>query len=96
MGKKRKTYKEKIIADLRRKLYRQDSQKPFALEAKEPKITNNMPIYTQVSTVSISLHPYLTKDIFKTGILTGAILFLQVVLYFLLKNHIFVLPMVSY
>ena len=96
MGKRRKTYKEKIIADLRRKLYRQDSQKPFALEAKEPKITNNMPFHTQVSTVSISPHPYLTKDIFKTGVLTGTIVLLQIILYFLLKNHILTLPMVKY
>ncbi len=96
MGKKRKTYKEKIIADLRRKVYSLEAQKPFSLEAKEPKIINNMPISNQATTVSISSHPYLTKDIFKTGILTGAILFLQLVLYFLLKNHILVLPIVKY
>ena len=96
MGKRRKTYKEKIIADLRRKVYSLEAQKQFPLEAKEFKIINNMPFHNKATAVSISSHPYLTKDVFKTGILTGAILFLQVVLYFLLKNHILTLPMVKY
>jgi len=96
MGKKRKTYKEKIIADLRRKLYSQDSQKANSLEAKEPKIMLDVPYHTATVTVPINSHIYLSKDIFKTGILTGAILFLQLVLYFLLKNHVLVLPMVRY
>jgi hypothetical protein len=96
MGKRRKTYKEKVIADLRRKVYSLEGQKPIYIEAKESKITNNMPIYTQASTTIVNSHHYLTKDIFKTAILTGAILSLQFVLYFLLKNHIFVLPMVRY
>lgn len=96
MGKKRKTYKEKIIADLRRKVYSLEAQKPLSWEAKESKIISNMPFHNKATTVSISSHPYLTKDIFKTGILTVAIFFLQFVLYFLLKNHILVLPIVKY
>jgi len=96
MGKKRKTYKEKIIADLRRKLYRQDSQKANSLQEKESKTMRDVPYHTTTITVPINSHIYLSKDIFKTGILTGAILFLQFVLYFLLKNHILVLPMVKY
>lgn len=96
MGKRRKTYKEKIIADLRRKVYSLEAQKAFSLEAKESKTMRNTPYLATTTSVSISSHPYLTKDIFKTGILTGTIVFLQIILYFLLKNHILVLPMVKY
>ena len=96
MGKRRKTYKEKVIADLRRKVYSLEGQKPLYLEAKESKITSNIPFYTQASTAIVSSHSYLTKDIFKTAILTGAILLFQFILYFLLKNHILTLPIVKY
>jgi len=96
MGKRRKTYKEKIIADLRRKVYSLEGQKPFSLEEKESKIINTIPISTQASAISISSHSYLMKDIFKTGVLTGIIVLIQLILYFLLKNHILTLPMVRY
>ena len=89
MGKRRKTYKEKVIADLRRKVYSLEAQKPS-------KTMHNMPMSTTATTVTISSHAFLTRDIFKTGILTGIIVLIQLILYFLMKNHILTLPMVKY
>ena len=96
MGKRRKTHKEKVIADLRRRVYSLEVQKPMFSEAKELRSAKIMPTFTQASTASIISHPYLTKDIFKTGFVTGVILLMQIVLNILLKNHVFAIPMVSY
>lgn len=41
-------------------------------------------------------YSYLFHDLSKTGILTGGIIAAQLILFFLLKNHIIVLPMVKY
>jgi len=96
MGKRRKTYKEKVIADLRRKVYSLEAQKPFSFQEKESKTMHNMPISTTATTVTINSRAFLTRDIFKTGILTGIIVLIQFALYFLVKNHILTLPMVKY
>ena len=80
MGKRRKTREEKVIADLRRKVYSLEVQKPS-------KTIQNMPISTTTTTITIKSHAFLTRDIFKTGVLTGIILLTQLVLYFLLKNQ---------
>ena len=55
-----------------------------------------MPISTTTTTITIKSHAFLTRDIFKTGVLTGIILLTQLVLYFLLKNHVLTLPIVKY
>ena len=96
MGKRKKTYKEKIIADLRRKVYGLEGQNSFSLQTKETKPMRNIPIHNTVLTTTINPHPYLTKDILKTGILTGIILLVQLILFLVLKNHILILPMVKY
>ena len=96
MGKKRKTYKEKIIADLRRKVYSLEAQKPNSWEAKESKIISSMPFHNKATTVPINSHIYLSKDIFKTGILTASVIGIQIILFLILKKHILVLPGVSY
>ena len=85
----RKTRRQKIIADLHRQLYSLKSQK--------------VPSFGEKSTASISTllvepqkYNYLIADISKTGIVTGAILIAQLIFFFLLKNHLLVIPGIGY
>jgi hypothetical protein len=96
MGKTRKTHREKLIADLRRKVYSLEAQQPSFSQEKESKSIVNMPYHTASTTIAIKSHVYLTRDLFKTSILTGIIVLIQLILFFLLKNHILTLPIVKY
>ena len=105
---KKKTRKQKALADLHRKLQSLKAQNfVVSREEKNTKpqessrinITNlpiNIPVNTPSSRSSVNTYPFLLKDISKTGILTTAILTLQLILFFLLKNHIFKLPGIIY
>ncbi len=92
MGKRRKTYKEKLISDLRRKVYNPEglNTASFAPEKKNPVLLQNQAQLDQ------SQYPYLLKDISKTAILTASIIAVQILLFFVLKKHIVVLPGVTY
>lgn len=103
MGKKRKTYKEKLIADLRRKSYKiEDINTPsFELEKKNHPL--NKPSYTPVAIaiqnqaqLGQNPYPYLLKDVTKTGILTASIITIQIILFLMLKNNILSIPGISY
>lgn len=109
MPKYKKTKQQKIIKDLRRKLlYNTPSSKTPEEKAETvslPQVnektialqnynlsTSNIPKVTD----SKSNNPYLIHDLKKTGILTGTIILAQIVLLFLLKYHILVLPIAKY
>lgn len=96
MAKRKKTRQQKIIADLRRKLQmeKRSVSSEMILDVKHGK---DIPVKTsQDVKPALSKYPYLMHDLYKTGILTGGIIIAQLVLLFLLKNYIVVLPMVRY
>ena len=86
MSKHKKTRKEKIIADYRNQVY-------------ILKNTDILPVNSTITT-TISNNAYfnshILRDVMKTGILTAFIITAQIVLFFLLKRHIIILPMVNY
>ncbi len=98
MAKKRKTREEKILADLRHSFTHSQGAHKVISEAKNKPETQSIliPQYKNQATVSVSAYPYLVKDLSKTAILTGAILVFQVALYFLLKNHVLIIPGLIY
>lgn len=81
MGKHRKTRKEKIIAELRRKLKSRKDTPPTA--ARQYPVQTEA---TQASSVVSQDYSYIGKDLRKTGVLTGLAILLQSVLYFLLEK----------
>ncbi|MEK7517724.1 MAG: hypothetical protein AAB583_04190 [Patescibacteria group bacterium] len=76
----KKTREQKIAADLRRQHF-------AYTETASHSISNAS---------AISTHSYIKHDILKTFLLTAFIIGFQIILFILLKNHIIVLPMVSY
>ena len=92
MGNKRKTRKEKVIADLRRQLY---SFKGHNIVTSEPKVLLQ-PKTLPTSPALVNRYPYLISDVLKTGILTMLILACQIILFLILKNHVIKLPGVVY
>jgi len=82
MHKHRKTLKEKKRADLHHKFY--------TAEPLDKIFIDQHPISVK------SPYPYLMQDVLKTGILTAGIVAVEVILFFLLKKQILVLPMVKY
>lgn len=103
---KKKTRKQKVIADLHRQLYSLKSQafinsQPLQEEKStdSPKIETVSPVVLNKplqSNLTTTIFPYLRKDMSKTGILTMSILALQFILFFLLKSHILKLPGIVY
>lgn len=102
---KRKTRQQKIIADLRRQLSTTKIEKtePIKLEvAPENKIKiESAPQEKKVDTTLNTKHlvytnPYLTKDLRKTGLLTAGIILAQLFLFFLFRQHVLILPGISY
>lgn len=99
MAKRKKTRQQKIASDFRRKqnelleeslsrvsppasfMYQAKIQQQAVIKAKPP------------TTLSYS---YLRADLLKTSFLTLALILTQLLLFFLLKNHIINLPMLRY
>lgn len=95
MPKARKTRKEKIIADLNRKLQLQGTKEVFLspLPERGQKIAS-----AAFETIVIAKHayPYLVHDLRKTALFTGGILAAELSLFYLLKSHIFNIPNLIY
>ena len=85
----RKTRRQKITADLHRQLYSLRSQKVPSFEKKS---TANI----SALLVEPQKYNYLTADIYKTGVVTCAILIAQLIFFFLLKNHLLTIPGMGY
>lgn len=90
MAKRKKTRQQKIIADTRHKLY--SLQGSYSVSIRE----NKEPILPTPQVAQTTTYTYLKHDLLKTAFLTGAILAIQSILFFLLKNHLFTIPTVSY
>ncbi len=97
MAKRRKTREQKKLADLRHNfthtlVNHTHSEAKIKLENKE----NIKPLTKPQTVIAINEYPYLVKDLSKTGLLMATILGLQLILFFLLKNHIFIIPGLIY
>lgn len=80
----KKTLKQKIIADYRHQVY-----------TLKNKNTPHLPTPI-ILTDKNSSYAYVLNDVFKTGILTSCIIALQLILFFVLKKHIFSIPNLNY
>lgn len=105
MAKNKKTKEQKIISDLRRKLYLQKQTISNSKDTEEKlSSSNNVQIpqpsisYTHTirQNTEVINHTYLYHDLLRTTILTSAIVIGQVILFFLLKNHIINLPLANF
>jgi len=96
MAKKRKTREQKILADLRHNFkHNFISQAPLT-EKIQPQIVPSIIAPIAGKTVALSAYPYLVKDLTKTAILTLGIFVFQIILFTLLKNHVLIIPGISY
>jgi len=109
MAKHKKTKQQKIIADLRRQLQYENQTTSSKKPSTEQAISNQAktislpkefsyknPSENLQNKIASNNYPYLKHDLFKTGVLTGSIIIAQLILFFILKNHLVVLPMVKY
>jgi hypothetical protein len=96
MAKKRKTREQKISANLRHNFsHTFTSGTPLSVKI-QPQITPSMLKMTSQKTVALNSYPYLIKDLSKTAILTLAIFISQIILFTLLRNHVILIPGISY
>ncbi|MBI2031330.1 MAG: hypothetical protein HYT08_01825 [Candidatus Levybacteria bacterium] len=98
---KKKTRKQKVLADLHRKMQSLETHSSIALNEEKKIKSSEVPRIKPQTTVTyrplaINTYPFLLKDISRTGILTAIILAFQIILLFLLKNHIISLQGISY
>ena len=84
--KHKKTRKQKIIADYRHQVY---------ILKNESMPLNNPTLAIPVNENSY-LNTHVLKDVLKTGILTCSIVATQIIIFFLLKNHVIKLPNINY
>ena len=85
-AKHKKTRKQKIIADYRHQVYiLENKNTPLNIATPVISINKNSHSYT-----------YVLNDVLKTTILTIFIIIGELILFFLLKNHMIVLPEISY
>lgn len=99
MGKKKKTREQKIIADLRHQLAQTAPSYTLSkIEEHHQEKHVYSPLQSSQTAVKVSSasYAYLSHDLIKTGILTASLMGIQLVLFFLLKNHIVRIPMLSY
>lgn len=72
MPKKKKTRKQKLLADMRRKVVKIESVQTVVQTLEEPKIEHKP--QPQVKAIATSSYQYLYSDLFKTIILTISII----------------------
>jgi hypothetical protein len=97
MAKKRKTRDQKKLADLHHKfVHTLTSQTLPAVKIQFPVKAIISPSSRPNQTILTNKYPYLIKDLSKTGALTLGILAFQIILFVLLKNHVMMIPGISY
>ena len=85
MSKKKKTLKQKIVADLRHAQYR--------LETAD---SDNAVVISTAPRQSQTTYAFLFADLKKTTSISLLIIASQIILYFLLRNKVLVLPFITY
>ena len=96
MAKKRKTREQKISANLRHNFSHTFTSEVAPASKIQAQITPSMLKMTSQKTVALNSYPYLIKDLSKTAILTLAIFISQIILFTLLRNHVILIPGISY
>jgi|GEM_PF-2380313 len=103
MSKRKKTRQQKIISDLRRKTQPQSSHPEKPEQSKPTLPSYSFQVSSMNSSESVSKnditatsYPFLIHDLKRTGILTFIFIAAELLLFFLLKQHIVKLPMISY
>ena len=97
MAKKRKTKEQKKLADSRHSFSHIIANQPvFTIKTNIKEHTINKSLKNTETYSPKETYPFLIKDLSKTGILTTAILGFQVILYFLLTNHLLRIPGLIY
>ncbi|MBI2614029.1 MAG: hypothetical protein HYW62_04635 [Candidatus Levybacteria bacterium] len=87
MSKYKKTRQEKIIADFNRQVYSLEKKNIFSLK-------NNYP--TTIVYNDTASYSYVFRDVSKTLILTLILIGLQIILFFLLKKQVLLIPNLNY
>ena len=85
MSKKKKTLKQKIVADLRHAQYRLETE-----ESIDAEIVISSPKTTPQT------YAFLANDLRKTTLISASIIASQIVLYILLIKRIITLPFITY
>ncbi len=106
MTKRKKTRQQKIIADLRRNLQSKNQHSFESLQNQhspvipQPIIEETYKVIPQVRTATKPLttggYVLVASDLIKTVYLTTTIIFAELVLFFLLKNHILRVPFAKF
>ena len=96
MPKKRKTREQKITANLRHNFSHTFISDAASSVKIQPQITSSILKMGSQRTIAANAYPYLIKDLSKTAILTFAIFLAQIVLFNLLRNHVILIPGISY
>ncbi len=98
MNKKRKTRREKVLADLHRRLNATKLNSYTAREELKETKTETTTLEPQLAEpkITVSNYPYLIKDITKTAWVTALIIAFQIFLLLMLKIHVITLPGISY
>lgn len=99
MGKSRKTKAQKIIADLRRQLQQvNQAQNVNVVVPTLPKIhhyTSRVSVHS-TKTINTGEIKELSSDLLKTAIVSISIVAFEMVLFFLFKIHLLVLPKIYF
>lgn len=103
MTKARRTRQQKIIADLHRKLHAQNQGISLETPVSPSLPKQSMYSYTPVNriqtaspSISLTSTQFVRHDLFKTAIVTSGIIIMQLLLFYLLKIHILIIPMISF
>lgn len=85
---KKKTRKQKILADSRHIVYHLENETSAQVSTpREKKSKVELPSITRATQVTtISSSPYVIKDLRKTAVVTGVILFAQIILFIVLNS----------
>ncbi len=85
---KKKTRKQKILADSRHIVYHLENETSAQVSTpREKKSKIELPSITRAPQVAtISSYPHVIKDLRKTGVVTGAILIAQIILFIVLNS----------
>lgn len=87
MPKRKKTRKEKIVADVRRETNPVPVYTvPAIVLTKKSSVPQHTTHTAKPVTIATTDYHYLSKDLLKTGIFTGVIVALELVLHFFLKG----------
>jgi hypothetical protein len=96
MAKKRKTREQKILADARHNFsHTLTGQTPLTVKI-QTQITPSILTQNAPKIVALNQYPYLIKDLSKTALLTLGIFIFQIILFTLLRNHVLIIPGISY